>query len=118
MRPRLSALWLPLIAVLLACPLLGSTPLAAPDGARLQVAGGSDLPEARPAEPITRLLPTLKTRSPLDHRWSPWVGALAAAVPVVFPGPVVLGSDSQPDTPPRGSARSRQLFPTGPPPTA
>jgi hypothetical protein len=117
MRPRLSALWLPLIAVLLASPLLGSTPLAAGDGARLQVAGGLTIPEARPAEPITRLLPTIKAGSPLDHRWSPSDGALAAALPLVFTGPAVLGPHSQPETPPRGSARGRQPFSTGPPPT-
>ena len=55
MRPRLSALWLPLIAILVACPLLAGAPLAAPDGVRLQVARESALPEARPAEPVTRL---------------------------------------------------------------
>lgn len=117
MRRRFRVIWVPLIAVLLACPLLASTPLSGKHGATLQAIDVSAFPAARPSNPATRLLPTLKTRAPLDRQWTLWgVAHAAATLPQIFTGPLVLTTPSQRDTDPaRRSARNFPPFPTGPP---
>ena len=117
MHRRFSVIWVPLIAVLLAWPLLASTPLGVRDRATLQAVDVPAFPAARPSDAVARLLPTLKTRSPLDRQWTPWGVALAAAIPPqIFTGYLVLGTPSQRGTdPPLRLARNFPPFPTGPP---
>jgi len=115
MRRRRSVVWVPLITVLLTCPLLASRPLAVRDRATLQAVDVSALPAARPSDPVARSLPTLKTR-PFDRQCTPWGTALAAAGPrQIFAGHLAVGTHSKPGTPARGSNRRFPLFPTGPP---
>jgi len=115
MGRRLSGVWVPLISVLLTCPLLASKPVAARDRATMQAVDVSVFPAARPSDPVVRSLPTLKTR-PLDRQSTPWATALAAAASSqIFTGHLVAGARSMPGTLARGSARPFPLFPTGPP---
>ena len=102
MRRRLSGVWVPLITVLLTCPLFASKPPAVKDRVTLQAVDASAFPAARPSDPVARSLPTLKTR-PLDRQPTPWGLALAAtAPPHVLTGHLAVGTHSKPGTPARG----------------
>jgi hypothetical protein len=111
-------MWAILTPLLLAAgPLLATGPSGAvSDEPRLRAVESPGFPAARPANPLARPLPTLKTRSPHDgHGVAPTTAQAASnALPSLDLRLLRLDRAHHP-APVTGSARQLPAFPTGPP---
>jgi hypothetical protein len=117
MRKATSTTLTLLLAALVAIPLASSGPSRVPsDTSRLAAVESPGFPSARPADPLARPLPALKTRSLHDgHGVAPTAAqAVSNASPSLGFRLLRLDPAHHP-APVTGSARQLPAFPTGPP---
>jgi hypothetical protein len=116
MQRRFCAWWIPVLAVLLAGPMLQPLPgwsRAVPLG-RTEISGAA----VEAVLPSARLQPGLHVRSspPLERQGTRFAGALGGDEPVEIAfAPVIVHPIDHSHTLPADSARHFPLFPTGPP---
>ena len=116
MRHRIWAIGATLIAVLLATPPFAERRLGTESWRAYSAVDAPALPSARPADPIARSLPALKSKSSLVRQWAPPTLAVACrSTPEVFPCFMPLGDLAPRVVHPADAAGDFTPFPTGPP---
>jgi hypothetical protein len=116
MRKALCAILTPILAALLAVPLVSIGPGASSNAMTVGVTDSSGVPAARPADPLVRSLAGLRTRSPHDGQGAAPATALAPSNASLSLELLSLHLDSSRyPAPVTGTARQLPAFPTGPP---